>query len=145
MGGEINRSQVQIEHPFTVFLAGFVDLPRREPTGKANEEVHSTPAFDDARDKALNGGSLGEIGFSAPQPFPCRAGATQQRRPIFIGGIGHRHARAVCSQIKGDGAAQGAGSARYDGDSTLKVHRDTSHSIDSRGTQMIAEGAEAGG
>ena len=64
---------------------------------------------------------------------------------MFIGGIGHRHTRSASSQIKGNGAAQSARSARDDGDSTLKVHRDTSHPTISRETEMIAEGSKGSG
>jgi hypothetical protein len=52
---------------------------------------------------------------------------------MFIGRVGHRHARSVSNEIKSDGAAQCARSARNDGDSTLKVLKDTSHPINSRG------------
>src|SRR5208282_3880040 len=64
MYGEVDRPQVQIEHPVPAFLTGFVNLPRCEPAGKANHEVNSTPTPNDVCDKSLDGDRFGQIGFS---------------------------------------------------------------------------------
>src|SRR5208282_4189129 len=144
MGGKVYRTQVQIEHPVPAFLAGFVNLPRREPADNANQEIKSPPARGDVGDESLDGGALGQIGFGAPQSLASGAGATLQCCPMFIGGIRHCHACSVSSQIKRYDAAQSARSTRNHGNSTLKVHKDSSHSRSSRETLQRDEGCSGG-
>ena len=124
--GKVDGSQVQIEHPVPGFLTGFVNLPRRESSGNANQEIQSTPAFDNVGNEMLDGAGVGQIGLGAPQLLPCRTSTTFERCPMLVGGVGHRHTRTASGKIHRHCAAQCASSARDDGNSTLKVHKSTS-------------------